>query len=110
MEWWWLAVLFVAFIAARLAANRWFARRWINNGMSPTRAAALSMAITYLPVLALLLLGGWISGRPIPLTVWGLILLVMALPLAMGFGLRRAVFDYMDRYGVKDEIKRRQKK
>jgi hypothetical protein len=25
-------------------------------------------------------------------------------------GMRRAVFDYMDRYGVKDEIKRRQKK
>ena len=110
MEWWWFVLLFVGFMAARLAANHWFARRWINDGMSPTRAAALSMAITYVPVLGLFLIGGWISGRPIPLTGWGVILLAMALPLAMGFGMRRAVFDYMDRYGVKDEIRRRRKK
>ena len=109
MDWWLFALLSVGAMAARLVATHWFARRWIRDGMSPTRAAALSMAITYVPLFGLLLLAGWITSRPIPLTAWAVILLVMALPLVMGFGMRRAVFDYMDRYGVKDEIKRRQK-
>jgi len=109
MDWWVVALLFAAFAIARLVANAWFARRWVRNGMSPTRAALLSMAITYLPLLGLLLVGGWTAGRPVPLSAWGVLLLAMALPLVMGFGLRRAVFDYMERYGVKDELKRRQK-
>ena len=79
-------------------------RRWTDDGMSPTRAALLSIAVTQLPLIGLLatfaLLGGMSAGT------LALLVGALLLPSVIWFGLRRAVFDYMDNYGVKDELRR----
>lgn len=89
-----------------LLLRRWLHARWLANGMSPTRAAILSVAITYVPILGALIAIGWATGRPISSENWPIVLLALALPALFGFGLRRALFDYMERHGVRDEMKR----
>lgn len=89
-----------------LLLRRWLHGRWLANGMSPTRAAILSVAITYVPIVGALIAIGWATGRPIAAENWPIVLLALALPALFGFGLRRAVFDYMERHGVRYEMKR----
>jgi hypothetical protein len=52
LSWWVFVAAVVLAVGARLVGQFWFWRRWVANG--PTRAAMLSIAVTELPVLALL--------------------------------------------------------
>ena len=109
MNFWFFAAGFTLVVVARLIGQRWFVRRWIANGMTPTRAAVLSIAVTQLPLIvgfiALVSITGSMSLPEIAFVI-GLFLL----PSVLWFGLRRAVFEYMDGYGVKDELRRQQRK
>lgn len=74
--------------------------------MSPTRVAIWSVAITYVPLLGGLLIWTWISDRPMSVGSWLTILGALALPVAVGFGFRRALFAYMERYVLPDATRR----
>jgi hypothetical protein len=75
--------------------------------MSPTRAAALSIAVTQLPLALGVIALVWVSDRGMQLGDAVLLIALLLLPSLVWFGLRRAVFDYMDRFGVREELKRR---
>ena len=87
-----------------LLLRRWLHWRWMASGMSPIGAAILSVGITYVPILCALIAIGWATDRSIE--DWPIVLLALALPALFSFGLRRALFDYMERHGVRDEMKR----
>jgi hypothetical protein len=104
---WLLPVLgLAALVIVQFALRRWVIRRWLANGMRPTTAALLSMAAIYVPALALFVLASILSGRLGWLDEWPVLLVVIALPLLLGFGMRAAVFEYAEKHGVRAELKR----
>ena len=105
---WYLAAGFILVFVARSVGRRWFVRRWIANGMTPTRAALLSIAVTQLPVIIGFVAFASITGS-MDLPEIGFLIGLFLLPSVLWFGLHRAVFDYMDGYGVKDELRRQQR-
>lgn len=108
-EWLLPAVGFGAAMAVSLLGRVWLMRRWLADGMTPRRAAAWSIAITYVPLLVLV--GAWnlFSGGPFELIDVVIVLAALSLPILYGFGLRYAVFDYAERYGVRERERRRWK-
>jgi hypothetical protein len=81
-------------------------RRWLAGGMSAGRAAALSMAISWVPVLGFVAVSALLADRRGNVELSGLLVLALiALPvLWAGYGFRHAIFDYMERYGVRDHL------
>jgi hypothetical protein len=95
-------VLVVALIglagALSLIARRWVVSRWCAGGLSATAAAIFSMAITYVPVLLLIVVAGSLSGGGFRPGEWVVVVLLVALAALPGFALQRAVFGYMERH------------
>jgi len=101
------AVGFGAAMAVSLLGRTWLMRRWLADGMTARRAAAWSTAITYLPLLVLV--GAWnlFSGSPFEPINLVIVLAVLSLPILYGFGLRYAIFDFAEKYGVREHERRR---
>lgn len=108
-EWILPAIGFAAAMAASLLGRMWLMRRWLADGMSARRAAAWSMAMTYVPLLALVGVWNLFSGgafEPLDLVI---AIAALSLPILYGFGLRYAVLDYAEKYGVREHERRRLK-
>lgn len=100
------ALLFAVAAATSLVARTWLMRRWLATGMSARRAAAWSVAITWVPLLALAAIGVVVSGRPIEPMHLVIIIVALALPILYGFGLRYAIFDYASKHVREHEHQR----
>jgi hypothetical protein len=103
-------VLVIALIglagALSLGARRWVVDRWRAGGLSATRAAIFSMAITYGPVLLLIAVAGWMSGGGFDPGDWAVVVLIVALAALPGFALQKAVFGHMERHGAGNAVVR----
>jgi hypothetical protein len=105
----WVWIAFVAVLLVGLVAQGLFYRSWLANGMPPGRAALYSIAVNYLPVVLLLIVAGATGGGPRDVGGWAVMIGMLVLVAGMWFGLRRAMFDYADRHGVREEWKRRRR-
>jgi hypothetical protein len=103
---WLLVTVFIGYAVWHFAAWRWLAARWMANGMTAGRAAALSMAIQYLP---LALMVGLIL-RQANLGTATLLAAVLVLVVLPSYAMRRATFRYMSDHGVREQLKRLQDK
>jgi hypothetical protein len=102
----WVWIVFGIVFLAGYAARLWFYRRWLSNGISPTRAALYTIPIAYVPLIALLVIASLMGRGPGGVGEWAMIIAAIGLPALFGFGLRRAVFEYAERQGVRAEVKR----
>jgi hypothetical protein len=97
-DWVVLATAFVAVAVAALFVRPRLMRRWVEGRMSTSRLAAVSLALTYAPAVVVVLVSAALGTR---WSITGLLVLaVVLLPvLFMGFGMRRALLEYAERYG-----------
>jgi hypothetical protein len=102
----WVWIVLGAVVVVGHLARILFYRRWLSNGISPTRAALYSTPVAYVPLVLLLAFAGLTGRGPDGIGEWVLIVVAIGLPALLGFGLRRAVFEYMEQEGARDEVKR----
>jgi len=102
---WLLLALFVGYAIWHLGAWWWLRARWMANGMTAARAAALSIAITYLPLAVLF---GILIFRQADLGTAALLVAVLVLVVLPSYGMRRATFQYIGDHGVREWAKRLQ--
>jgi hypothetical protein len=75
----WVWIVLAVVLLGGVAARQVFYRRWVANGLSPTRAAVYSTGVSYLPLVLVLGIASVTGGGPDGLGGWAVMIGVLVL-------------------------------